>query len=111
MLNLIKSRIKENKEIKVKKKYLKNLSLISSVMLRKLRLSQKKWFSYKKTYIIETGVSDYHKFPGTFFKSHFNRLSSKTVYYSNCRNYDQTLNWNQMTPIKTIVSEEKPLLK
>ena len=31
------------------KKYLKNLSLISSVILRKLRLRQKKWFSYEKT--------------------------------------------------------------
>ena len=80
-------------------------------MLRKLRLSQKNGFLIKKMCIIETGVSEYHKLPGTFFKSHFNRLSSKTVYYSNYRNYDQTLNWNQMTPIKTIVSEDKPLLK
>ena len=48
MLNLIKLRIIENKEKEVKKKYFKNLSLISSIMLRKLRLMQKKWFSYKK---------------------------------------------------------------
>ena len=39
--------IKENQEIKFKKKY-ENLSLISSFMLRKLRLSQKKVFLLKK---------------------------------------------------------------
>ena len=60
MLNLIKSRIKENKEIKVKKKYFKNLSLISSVMLsyvsvmlRKLRLSQKNGFLIKKRILLK----------------------------------------------------------
>ena len=36
--------MKENKEIKVKKKYQENLSLICSVMLRKLRLRQKMAF-------------------------------------------------------------------
>ena len=67
MLNLIKSRIKENKETKVKKKYFKNLSLISSVMLsyvsvmlsyvsvmlRKLRLWQKNGFLIKKRILLK----------------------------------------------------------
>ena len=52
-LKLIKQRIKENKEIKIKKKYQKNLSLVSSVMLRKLRLRKKNGFLIKKTYIIK----------------------------------------------------------
>ena len=47
VLNLIQE-IKENKEIKVKK-YEENLSLISSIILRKLRPGQKKMvFSFKK---------------------------------------------------------------
>ena len=33
--------------------------------------------------ITETVVSDYHKLAGTFFKSHFYRLSPKALYYRN----------------------------
>ena len=44
MLNIIK----ENKEIKIKKKYQENISLISSIMVRKLRLRQKNAFLIKK---------------------------------------------------------------
>ena len=36
------------KRLKLRNNINKNLNLISSVMLRKLRLRQKKWFSYKK---------------------------------------------------------------
>ena len=43
LLNLTKSSIKENKEIKVKK-YQENLSLISSITLKKLSLRQKMVF-------------------------------------------------------------------
>ena len=38
--------MKESKQIKVKKKYWENLSLISSV---KIVAQEQKWFSYKKT--------------------------------------------------------------
>ena len=47
-VNLIKWRIKGNKEIKVEKKYNDNLSLVSSVLLRKLRLRQENCFLIKK---------------------------------------------------------------
>ena len=43
VLNLTKT-IKENKDIQVKKNIKKNLSLISSIKLRKLRLKQKNGF-------------------------------------------------------------------
>ena len=42
------SLIKENKKIKVKKNIKKNLGLISSIMMRKLRLRQKNDFPLKK---------------------------------------------------------------
>ena len=43
----IKQIIKENKDIK--EKNWENISLISTIMFRKLKLRPKKWFSYKKT--------------------------------------------------------------
>ena len=39
--------------MKIKKNFLKNLSLISSVMLRKLRLRQKKGFLIKNVYLTD----------------------------------------------------------
>ena len=45
----IKQIITENKDIKFKKKKKENLSLISSITLRKLRLRQKNDFLIKKT--------------------------------------------------------------
>ena len=48
MLNLTKSTIQENKETNIKKN-IKKTYLIYGTMLRKLRLRQKKWFSYEKT--------------------------------------------------------------
>ena len=44
---------------------------------------------FQKSSIIETGVSDHHKLVGTFFKSHFNMLLPKTVYYRSHKNFDQ----------------------
>ena len=43
-------------------------------------ISANKPNSFQNSSIIETGGSDYHKLVGTFFKLHFNRLLSKTVY-------------------------------
>ena len=63
-VNLIKWRIKGNKEIKVEKKYDDNLSLVSSVLLRKLRLRQENCFLIKKTcifYIKSTLFVKFHK--------------------------------------------------
>ena len=48
MLNVTKQTIKENKEIKVKK----NFSLISSIMLRKLKLRQQNGFLIKKRVVV-----------------------------------------------------------
>ena len=50
----IKQIITENKDIKFKKKKKENLSLISSITLRKLRLRQKNDFLIKKTCRLST---------------------------------------------------------
>ena len=52
VLNITKSTFKENKEIKVKK----NLSLLSSIMFRKLGLTQKNDFLIKKP-VVAVGLS------------------------------------------------------
>ena len=51
----------------------KHKSIIDLILINKPN-------SFQKSSIIETGVSDYHKFVGTFFKLHFSRLLPKTVY-------------------------------
>ena len=52
VLNITKSTFKENKEIKVKK----NLSLLSSIMFRKLGLTQKNDLLIKKP-VVAVGLS------------------------------------------------------
>ena len=44
--------------------------------------------SFQRTYVTETGLSDYHKLISTFFKSHFTRLRPKVITY---RNYKKSL--------------------
>ena len=48
--------------------------------------------SFQKTNVIETGISDRHKDIRTFFKSHFERLKRKIVYYRNYKTFNGTKN-------------------
>ena len=81
-VNLIKWRIKGNKEIKVEKKYDDNLSLVSSVLLRKLRLRQENcflikknvYFLYKINIICKVSQASYDK---TLFNNLFLHLQGK----------------------------------
>ena len=44
--------------------------------------------SFQKSGTTETGLSDFHKLISTFFWSHFSRLSPKTIYCRNYKNFD-----------------------
>ena len=45
--------------------------------------------SFFKTYITETGLSDYHKLISTFFKFKAPRLKPKVIFYRNYKKFDE----------------------
>ena len=48
-------------------------------------------FSFQKTQVTETGLSDYHKLISPFFKSHFTRLRLKVVTHRNYKKFDENV--------------------
>ena len=64
--------------------------------------------SFQSSTVIETGLSDHHKLIATFVKSHFTRLSPKTVYYRNFKNFDEDFFLNNLKETNFQLSTDDP---
>ena len=71
-------------------------------------LSTNKPLSFKKTHVTETGLSDYHKFISTFFKSRFSKTRPKVIKYRNYKNFDKNSFLNDLNNINDRLDKEKP---
>ena len=45
--------------------------------------------NFMKTSIIETGLSDFHKFVGSFLKSRFMKIPPKNIVYRSYKHFDE----------------------
>ena len=57
---------------------------------------------FQKTYVSETGLSDYHKLITTFFKTNFSRLRPEVLSYRNYKNFNESKFLNDLN--KTIIT-------
>ena len=61
--------------------------------------------SFQKTYVNETGSSDYHKLISTFFKSRISKARPKVI---NCKNFDKNNFLNDLNNINVRLDKENP---
>ena len=61
--------------------------------------------SFQKTYVNETGSSDYHKLISTFFKSQISKARPKVI---NCKNFDKNNFLNDLNNINVRLDKENP---
>ena len=64
--------------------------------------------SFQKTYVTETGLSDYHKLISTFLKSRFSKARPKVIKYRNYRNKYKYNSLNDLSNINVRREKENP---
>ena len=72
---------------------------------------------FQKTKVTETGSSNFHKLISTFLQSYFSQLNHKTIYYRNCkifneqkflkeaRNANFCFNWDDLNDIYELITD------
>ena len=64
--------------------------------------------SFQKTYVNETGSSDYHKLISTFFKSRFSKARPRVIKYRNYKNFDKNNFLNDLNNMNVRLDKENP---